>query len=135
MRNKLIAGLLTTALLLGMASCATLFNAVCTPTATQEQTAQNIENFIASGVVAIVPLVVQDDQGNSVTIQPSDVTTMLNTIIGGGCALVSDLVAVLNWYQQTTHPASAVFGAAVPGAPDPTPLWNWMGKANPYAGQ
>jgi hypothetical protein len=135
--KKLFAGFLIAALLLGIASCAAL-KAVCSPNATQQQTAQNIENFIASGVVAIVPLVVKDDQGNSVTVQPSDVTKDMNTIIADGCVIINDLVAILNWYQQITHPASgagmvAAGGGGATPAPDPTPLWAWMGKVNPYA--
>jgi len=118
--------------------CASLINAVCNPTTAQEQTAQNIENFISSGAVAVMDLVVQDDQGNNVVISQVDVNNMMNSIIAGGCAAVGTLTAVLNWYQQITHPATVVkegkkfFGAAVPGAPDPTPLWTWIGKPNPY---
>jgi len=118
--------------------CASLINAVCNPTTAQEQTAQNIENFISSGAVAVMDLVVQDDQGNNVVISQVDVNNMMNSIIAGGCAAVGTLTAVLNWYQQITHPSSVVekgkvkYGAAVPGSPDPTPLWNWMGKTNPY---
>jgi hypothetical protein len=138
--KKLFSGIMAAALLMGLAGCAAL-NAICNPTTAQQQTAANIENFISSGVVAVMDLVVQDDKGNNVVISQVDVNNMMNTIIAGGCAAVGTLTAILNWYQQITHPSSTVvkgkikFGVAVPGAPDPTPLWNWMGKTNPYASQ
>ena len=128
------------AMVVALAGCGML-GYVCAPTADQKQTADNIETFIASGVVAIVPLVVKDSKGNPVTVDPTQVVQTMETVKQGGCALANDLTLALNWFQAITHPAvnpaSVKMKAMAMGVvvPDTTPLWNWIGKPNPYVAQ
>jgi hypothetical protein len=120
-RKAAIAAVLALVLVLG--GCAALIQFVgeaqqilCDPTAEQQAAADQVINFIVSGAVFAVPLVVKLATGVSLEVTPEMALGALSAVRSGACVGATDLEAALLWLQEITAPTKALM-------PDTGPLW------------
>jgi len=97
----------------------------CNPTDAQKATAQAILTFISTGASFAVPLLV-----NGVVVTPEQVSSVLNLIVAGACVGITDLMNVLQWYQEiSSKPSTQMYlTKTARTAPSAAPLYEMVKK-------
>lgn len=133
--KKILVLVLALAMLL--AGCETMSSIIgttqqklCNPTPEEQATAADVTNFLASGAVFAVPLVVAATTGAAVTVTPEMANAAFATVQAGLCVGATDLELALQYFSQLTaiNKMSAAKMKALRPVPDATPLWNMLGK-------